>query len=144
MVQSKQEPMSNELCKCGKVGRRSCPNDERCSMPNNYTHLPIEVIKEIKSDAERIYYTDPTDKTSVLKRNQARKMGYISGATEYATKLHELQGAFKKSEAFAVEVMKDCTEAKKLLDEVLRQDEVYGDALPIETINKIKSFLYGE
>jgi len=32
--------MDNELCKCGKVGEISCPNDERCGSVN--TQLPAE------------------------------------------------------------------------------------------------------
>lgn len=30
--------MDNELCKCGKVGKISCPHDERCGTDN--TQLP--------------------------------------------------------------------------------------------------------
>jgi DNA repair exonuclease SbcCD ATPase subunit len=45
----KTNPMSNELCKCGKVGEISCPNDERCG---TVIQLPADQLEEIKKQAK--------------------------------------------------------------------------------------------
>jgi hypothetical protein len=43
--------MDNELCKCGKVGKISCPNDERC----NNTQLNDEFLDGIKKAADALH-----------------------------------------------------------------------------------------
>jgi hypothetical protein len=79
--------MANELCKCGKVGEISCPHDERCG--SDSTQLPAEVVKEI--EANSVYVLDFMSNDESLSDDElkAHKAGYISGATEYATKLHQ-------------------------------------------------------
>lgn len=62
--------MSNELCKCGKVGAISCPKDDRCGIVN-------KMQERIKADAE-VYATGVGD----VYRKYASLYGYIAGATE--------------------------------------------------------------
>lgn len=61
--------MSNELCKCGKVGNISCPNDERCGAVDKQ----LSTEERIKADAAARY---PATDEGVL-----MAAGYIAGAT---------------------------------------------------------------
>ena len=80
--------MSNELCKCGKVGKISCPNDERC------TQLPVEVVADLNEKAE--LSTDMLSNDEAKSRDYLKgyEQGWKEGATEYATKLHTLQSQY--------------------------------------------------
>lgn len=72
---------NNQLCKCGKVGAISCPNDERCGKPNN--QLPAEVQERIKADAKKAY---------PVSWQYQERIGYIAGATaEHERAQEEIQ-----------------------------------------------------
>lgn len=117
-------------------------------MSKKESQLPVEAVEEIQSKAEHYATVEWGDKAkfvSSFEHNnwQNAAEDYEAGATEWATKLKQLEAAFKKSEAFSVEVMKDCTEAKKLLTEVFQKHE--SGLLPDRFVyDKIKTFLYGE
>jgi hypothetical protein len=70
-------PMSNKLCKCGKVGEISCPHDDRCENSMSNT-LPEKLQKEIQSKA--LEYRGDMHCVSC----DGEESGYIAGATEYA------------------------------------------------------------
>lgn len=67
----------SELCKCGKVGAISCPNDERCGKPIN--QLQADVQERIKADA------NATLKGKGVLGGFLEKRGYISGYITGAT-----------------------------------------------------------
>jgi hypothetical protein len=161
------QPMNNNLCKCGKVGKNSCPNDERCG--TNAPQLPDEALKDIEALV--------MDKTLHLPNNNDFDNGYEKGmergievgATAYANKLQEVQQEIIRLNNWQQEakqilnpiweyagtinvplgqiktdaVIKHVKEAKDLLHEVLVMNEAWGD-LPGEFINKVNKFLYGE
>jgi hypothetical protein len=161
------QPMNNNLCKCGKVGKNSCPNDERCG--TNAPQLPDEALKDIEALV--------MDKTLHLPNNNDFDNGYEKGmergieigATAYANKLLQEQQENSelkrwKEEAKAIltpiwdyadtlkvplgaskteAVIKHVDDAKALLTEVFQKHE--SGLLPDRFIyEKIKTFLYGE
>jgi hypothetical protein len=78
---------SNKLCKCGKVGEISCPNDERCGTAN--TQLPAEVIAQIDKDAEHYANVQWSEKAKHIGHHLTDKWDnakddYEAGATEWA------------------------------------------------------------
>jgi hypothetical protein len=73
-----KKPMDNELCKCGKVGKISCPNDERCGS----TQLPADIETKIFNCLLN---------HSLANRTSAAKELAELFATEYATKLQHEQ-----------------------------------------------------
>jgi len=75
---------NNELCKCGKVGKISCPNDERCGGNNQ---LPAEEQEKINNEA--LEYAKDEHGYDLADK------GYIEGATTWAIwklKYDELKG----------------------------------------------------
>jgi hypothetical protein len=109
--------MTNELCKCGKVGKISCPNDERCgAVP---TQLPDEVVEQIKKAAKlRLIRNGETS------FNRGFYSGEVTGATAYAIQLQQ---------------------ARDLLSNMLRviEDHATSNEEGLKVINEIKTFLDG-
>lgn len=118
--------------------------------------LPVEVVDKIEEEGER--YADKYLNGVVNTREHAHLTeAYTAGATAYATKLQvleydnnqlkgELEGYKKAREELQHQNDKMkamATGWRPLLEEVLRDDNEYGE-LPIELIDKIKKFLYGE
>lgn len=135
--------LSNELCKCGKVGAISCPNDDRCGKRNTQLpQLPVEVMQSIEEAAN--------DYVEETRGRQGRVETYIAGATVYATKLYQVEQENKTLNEH-IETGKRYIEAliakgkvsRDLLDEVFRKHET--GLLPDRFIyEKIKKFLHGE
>jgi hypothetical protein len=137
-------------------------------MNNTTPQLPVEILQEIKSDAEA--YANSSDVVDPTPYEiSVWKECYTQGATSYATKrLQDQQEIAElkhwKEEAKAIinpiwdyadtlkvpfgkskteAVVQHVKEAKALLHEVLVMNEAWGD-LPGEFINKVNKFLYGE
>lgn len=136
--------MSNELCKCGKVGKISCPNDERCMTNNpNTPQLPVEVVERINADAEAyatLQWGDmakfpPHDVQHV--RWEHAVDDYIAGATVESERAQE---EFKRIQQSAIhyanrkdEVEKERNKAEKERDE-LRQWKMEAVELQVPII----------
>lgn len=118
--------MDNELCKCGKVGKISCPHDDRCGIDN--TQLPAEVLEKIHTDTNLLY--DQLDEAARevdfyefgLPQSDRQTEPIRNLITEYASKLHE---------------------ARTLLEKFIFRHE--GGLLPDRLLyNDIKTFLDGK
>lgn len=137
---------------------------------SNNTQLPVEVVDDIKEKAEL--------STDFLSNNEAHsrvylkgyKQGWVDGATEYATKLHESHKEVNRLTNWKQEakdilnpiwnyaeqhinvplgkskteaVIKHVIEAKDLLTEVFQKHE--SGLLPDRFVyDKIKKYLHGE
>lgn len=82
--------MNNELCKCGKVGKISRPNDERCGDGN--TQFPTEILEEINLNAMAFAAGMWPGETNY----DSRQREYVASvhetvAKEYAIKLHQAE-----------------------------------------------------
>jgi hypothetical protein len=140
-------------------------------MTNNPTQLPAEVSNQIESDAKAYSQQRHEDLESKkhLRIKTISYYSYVAGATEYATKLHQLQGEVIRltewqekakellnpifeyvdeciymfaGESKTEAVIKHDKQAVALLIEVFQKHET--GLLPDRFIyEKIKTFLYG-
>jgi len=100
-MSNKQLPA--ELCKCGKVGKISCPNDERCGAVNEQ----LTTEESIKADAET--YAGATFWVNQNPKGEEQLFYEYISSTSYvagATALHErlepiLKAAEKVAKIFA-------------------------------------------
>lgn len=95
---------NNELCKCGKVGAVSCPNDERCGEPDTQLpaewFLPADKVAFMKDVVAKLRASNRSDYESgefdSFNHKQEGRYGafeevlqWLNPATEYANKLNE-------------------------------------------------------
>jgi hypothetical protein len=155
---------NTQLCKCGKVGKNSCPNDEICGN----TQLPAEVVECIDSWLMTFALAYHRRKNKDIANDAAEfisdELKKHNALTEYATKLCEAQQEVErlKSElGVAIGANENLTsrmaswqqqlrgeqkkkdDARDLLEKVISRHEGVMIIANIELYNEIKTFLDG-
>jgi hypothetical protein len=110
-------------------------------MRDNPAQLPVEVVDKIvqrAKDYAQAKCDDLADKKG-LHRKTLLMYAHMAGATEYATKVHEVQGDLDDLK----KIVPGYEKALTLLNEVFQKHE--SGLLPDRFVyDKIKKFLYGE
>lgn len=113
--------MSNELCKCGKVGKISCPNDERCGTMTNNTKLPATFQKELDDLIMKHTLELPNNNDHQAGYEKGMENGIEIGATEYATKLYEAQQENERPRSDFYETKLESCNLRTAYDNIARQ-----------------------
>ncbi len=137
-------------CTCGHSLTGACTSSvKECNqlIMEKTTLLPVEVVEQIENDSIERFPVTLTHGNHV-RPILMQRAAYVTGATAYATKLHQVEQENAELRRQNDKMKAMATGWMPLLEEVLRRfsgiSEAAGQPEDFNLINNIKKFLYGE